>query len=87
MVYLVQIQGIAYLEVRLGNQAQHGLQMRFAELLLGDVGLQVRLLGEVALESEVADLGSDYVRIPVLERVDLQRYFDVFHPKNSWLWR
>ena len=99
MVYLVgfpqgvpillwyQIQGMAHLEVSLGNQTEHGLQTRLAELLLGNVGFQVRLLCEIALESEVADLGGHHFRVLVPERVDLQRYFDVFHPRNSWLLR
>ena len=82
-----QIQGMAHLEVSLGNQTEYGLQTRLAELLLGNVGFQVRLLCEIALESEVADLGGHHFRVLVPERVDLQRYFDVFHPRNSWLLR
>ena len=55
------------------------LQVRFMELFPGNIRFQVRLFGEVALESEFGYLGSDYLGVLIAERGDLDGYFDIFH--------
>ena len=49
------------------------------ELFPGNIRFQVRLFGEVALESEFGYLGGDYLGVLIAERSDLDGYFDIFH--------